>query len=61
MVRPFYCELCNKQYKIATEYEAHLSSYDHGHKKVGRTGKDGEDGQDGEDGESGEGRGCLGR
>jgi len=32
--RVFYCELCNKQYKLATEFEVHLSSYDHNHKKV---------------------------
>ena len=32
--RPLYCELCNKQYKKAVEMEAHLSSYDHHHKKV---------------------------
>jgi hypothetical protein len=32
--RVFYCELCNKQYKLATEFETHLSSYDHNHKKV---------------------------
>jgi len=31
--RVFYCELCNKQYKLATEFETHLSSYDHNHKK----------------------------
>ena len=31
----FYCELCNKQYKLAMEFEAHLSSYDHNHRKVG--------------------------
>jgi hypothetical protein len=30
----FYCELCNKQYKLAMEFEAHLSSYDHNHRKV---------------------------
>uniref|UniRef100_A0A0D6R7J4 G-patch domain-containing protein n=1 Tax=Araucaria cunninghamii TaxID=56994 RepID=A0A0D6R7J4_ARACU len=29
----FFCELCNKQYKLAMEFEAHLSSYDHNHKK----------------------------
>ncbi|KAH7436473.1 hypothetical protein KP509_05G021500 [Ceratopteris richardii] len=29
----FYCELCNKQYKLAMEFETHLSSYDHNHKK----------------------------
>lgn len=31
----FYCDLCNKQYKLAMEFEAHLSSYDHNHRKVG--------------------------
>lgn len=30
----FFCELCNKQYKLAVEFETHLSSYDHNHKKV---------------------------
>lgn len=30
----FYCELCNKQYKLAVEFENHLSSYDHNHRKV---------------------------
>ncbi|KAL3697972.1 hypothetical protein R1sor_012048 [Riccia sorocarpa] len=29
----FYRELCNKQYKLAMEFETHLSSYDHNHKK----------------------------
>ncbi|PQM34218.1 G patch domain-containing protein 8 isoform X4 [Prunus yedoensis var. nudiflora] len=29
----FYCDLCNKQYKLAVEFEAHLSSYDHNHRK----------------------------
>ncbi|KAL2511774.1 G-patch domain-containing protein [Abeliophyllum distichum] len=29
----FHCELCNKQYKLAIEFEAHLSSYDHNHRK----------------------------
>ncbi|RXH82101.1 hypothetical protein DVH24_036442 [Malus domestica] len=29
----FYCELCSKQYKLAVEFEAHLSSYDHNHRK----------------------------
>ncbi|KAL5582744.1 hypothetical protein UlMin_015186 [Ulmus minor] len=29
----FYCDLCNKQYKLAMEFEAHLSSYDHNHRK----------------------------
>lgn len=30
----FYCDLCNKQYKLAMEFEVHLSSYDHNHRKV---------------------------
>ncbi|KAG8648345.1 G patch domain-containing protein 8 isoform X2 [Manihot esculenta] len=29
----FYCDLCSKQYKLAVEFEAHLSSYDHNHRK----------------------------
>ncbi|XP_024541746.1 G patch domain-containing protein 8 [Selaginella moellendorffii] len=29
----FFCELCNKQYKFAVEFETHLSSYDHNHRK----------------------------
>ncbi|KAJ7977803.1 G patch domain-containing protein 8 [Quillaja saponaria] len=29
----FYCDLCNKQYKLAMEFESHLSSYDHNHRK----------------------------
>eukprot|EP00249_Psilotum_nudum_P023595 c28934_g1_i1 orf=545-1153(-) len=29
----FFCELCNKQYRFAMEFDAHLSSYDHSHKK----------------------------
>ena len=29
-----FCKVCNKQYTKATEMEVHLSSYDHGHKKV---------------------------
>lgn len=29
----FYCNLCNKQYKLAIEFEGHLSSYDHNHRK----------------------------
>jgi hypothetical protein len=32
MVRPFYCELCDKQYKNVAEYDKHLNSYDHNHK-----------------------------
>lgn len=31
--RAFYCELCDKQYKNISEYEQHLQSYDHHHKK----------------------------
>ncbi|KNE69458.1 hypothetical protein AMAG_13814 [Allomyces macrogynus ATCC 38327] len=33
MLRPFYCELCDKQYAKAAEFENHLSSYDHHHRK----------------------------
>ncbi|KAI8357166.1 hypothetical protein B0O80DRAFT_446690 [Mortierella sp. GBAus27b] len=29
----FYCALCDKQYERISEYEVHLSSYDHNHKK----------------------------
>jgi len=29
----FYCKLCNKRYKRISEYEGHLSSYDHNHTK----------------------------
>ncbi|XP_031405374.1 G patch domain-containing protein 8 isoform X2 [Punica granatum] len=29
----FFCELCNKQYKLAMEFEVHLCSYDHNHRK----------------------------
>ncbi|KAL6139093.1 hypothetical protein ACLB2K_064370 [Fragaria x ananassa] len=29
----FFCDLCNKQYKLAVEFETHLSSYDHNHRK----------------------------
>ncbi|XP_020571385.1 G patch domain-containing protein 8 [Phalaenopsis equestris] len=29
----FFCSLCCKQYKLAVEFEAHLSSYDHNHRK----------------------------
>ncbi|RWW08149.1 hypothetical protein GW17_00028434 [Ensete ventricosum] len=32
--KAFYCNLCNKQYKLAMEFESHLSSYDHNHRKV---------------------------
>lgn len=33
MLRAFYCELCDKQYSKISEYEQHLQSYDHHHKK----------------------------
>jgi len=33
MHRQFYCSLCNKQYTRVHEYESHLDSYDHNHKK----------------------------
>ncbi|CAG8477968.1 9527_t:CDS:2 [Paraglomus occultum] len=29
----FYCALCDKQYNRISEYEVHLSSYDHNHRK----------------------------
>ncbi|CAG8450506.1 788_t:CDS:2 [Ambispora gerdemannii] len=29
----FYCSLCDKQYTKISEYETHLSSYDHNHRK----------------------------
>ena len=32
----FYCALCDKQYNRISEYEVHLSSYDHNHRKVNR-------------------------
>lgn len=32
--RAFYCEICDKQYNKISEYEQHLQSYDHHHKKV---------------------------
>ncbi|KAF4589064.1 c2h2 type zinc finger containing protein [Ophiocordyceps camponoti-floridani] len=31
--RSFYCDLCSKGYSRMNEFEAHLSSYDHTHKK----------------------------
>jgi hypothetical protein len=33
ILRAFYCELCDKQYSRISEYEQHLQSYDHHHKK----------------------------
>jgi hypothetical protein len=32
--QPFYCEICDKQYKATMEFQNHLSSYDHHHTKV---------------------------
>ncbi|KAH8555884.1 hypothetical protein BGW37DRAFT_516786 [Umbelopsis sp. PMI_123] len=32
-LRAFYCQLCDKQYSQISEYEQHLQSYDHHHKK----------------------------
>ncbi|KAI9105225.1 hypothetical protein DFS34DRAFT_598593 [Phlyctochytrium arcticum] len=29
----FYCAICDKQYKKVAEYDTHLSSYDHHHRK----------------------------
>ncbi|KAI9352126.1 hypothetical protein BDR26DRAFT_797845 [Obelidium mucronatum] len=34
VTRPFYCELCDKQYTKISEFDMHLSSYDHNHKQV---------------------------
>jgi uncharacterized protein (UPF0297 family) len=34
MLDPFYCKLCNKGYKRVSQWEEHLNSYDHAHKKV---------------------------
>ncbi|KAJ3031593.1 UNVERIFIED_CONTAM: G patch domain-containing protein 8 [Siphonaria sp. JEL0065] len=33
VTRAFYCELCDKQYVKISEFEMHLSSYDHNHKQ----------------------------
>jgi len=33
MNKVFYCQLCNKQYKKVQDYEIHLDSLDHNHKK----------------------------
>ena len=30
----FYCDVCDKQYTRLPEWENHLSSYDHHHRKV---------------------------
>jgi hypothetical protein len=29
----FFCNLCSKRYQLAIEYQTHLDSYDHNHKK----------------------------
>jgi len=34
ITKPFYCQLCSKQYTNVAQYDQHLSSYDHHHKKV---------------------------
>lgn len=34
MNRPFYCEMCDKQYANVGEWSNHMSSYDHHHTKV---------------------------
>ena len=60
ILKPFHCELCSKQYKMASEYEAHLSSYDHNHKKVLRGRKGGRVGREAE-AEDRDGGGCRGR
>ncbi|TPX33239.1 hypothetical protein SmJEL517_g03865 [Synchytrium microbalum] len=31
--KPFYCDLCEKQYRKIQDYDAHLTSYDHNHTK----------------------------
>jgi len=33
IIKSYYCELCNKQYKNIGEMQNHLTSYDHHHKK----------------------------
>ncbi|ORZ01168.1 hypothetical protein BCR43DRAFT_169560 [Syncephalastrum racemosum] len=33
VTRAFYCELCDKQYSKVIDYDKHLQSYDHHHKK----------------------------
>jgi hypothetical protein len=34
MNKVFYCDICSKQYTQALQFDQHLSSYDHHHKKV---------------------------
>ncbi len=36
--RVFYCELCDKQYARIGEFENHMSSYDHHHRRRMRCG-----------------------
>lgn len=33
-LRPFYCELCDKQYQNVSQYDEHIRSYAHTHKQV---------------------------
>lgn len=33
VTKAFFCEVCNKQYHKVAEFESHLSSYDHHHRK----------------------------
>lgn len=33
-LQSFFCELCDKGYQRISEYENHLSSYEHNHRKV---------------------------
>eukprot|EP00656_Telonema_subtile_P036082 TRINITY_DN40048_c0_g1_i1.p1 TRINITY_DN40048_c0_g1~~TRINITY_DN40048_c0_g1_i1.p1 ORF type:complete len:296 (-),score=80.01 TRINITY_DN40048_c0_g1_i1:366-1253(-) len=33
VTRKFYCQICDKQYKTYMQYQEHLDSYDHHHKK----------------------------
>ncbi|KAJ3101859.1 hypothetical protein HK100_004478 [Physocladia obscura] len=33
VTRAFYCELCDKQYTKISQFDIHLSSYDHNHRK----------------------------
>ena len=42
MNRPFFCGICDKQYKNTMEMQVHLSSYDHNHTKRFKELKDAE-------------------
>lgn len=33
-LQSFFCELCDKGYQRISEYENHLSSYEHNHRKA---------------------------